>query len=198
MCNLPTRFNFNLNNIQLLALYYTEDIKNKGINSVLEVIVKDLRILETEGFYIEGIKYPIKETIVVLSHDNLERSLLYDMVKSFQASFFCRICLMHKHSTKKNCKEDNILSRTTESFQNYIQLTINNPDYSKYGIKSRNILNNLEFFQFGINLLVDIMHDFLEGICQLELKMFVKFLIQKKLASIEEINDKIIIFDYGL
>lgn len=42
------------------------------------------------------------------------------------------------------------------------------------------------------------MHDFLEGICQLELKMFMKFLIQKKLASLEEINDKIITFDYGL
>jgi len=33
------------------------------------------------------------------------------------------------------------------------------------------------------------MHDFLEGICQLELKLFLKLLVQEKLDSIKEIND---------
>lgn len=75
MCNLPTRFNSNLSNIHLLALCHHEDIKNNGINSVLNVIVKDLKILEIEGFYIEEIEYPIKGTVVVLSHNNLDGSV---------------------------------------------------------------------------------------------------------------------------
>ncbi|KYM97806.1 hypothetical protein ALC62_11501, partial [Cyphomyrmex costatus] len=128
ICNLPPHFNSNLNNIHLLALYYNKDTKNFGINTILEIIVKDVKILETEGFYIGGLEYPVKGTVAVLSHDNLGGA----------------------------------------------------------NIKLRSVLNN-----FGINLSMDIMHDFLDGICQLELKLFIKFLIQEKLASIEEINDKI-------
>lgn len=198
ICNLPPHFNSNLNNIHLLALCYSEDIKNFGINSVLEVIVKDLRILETEGFYIEVIEYPIKGTLAILSHDNLGGSMLYGMVESFQANFFCRLCLMNKDSTKVHCKQDDTLLRTPESFQNHIKLSINHPDSSEHGIKSRSVLNNFEFLKFGINLSADIMHDFLEEICQLELKLFLKFLIQKKLTSIKEVNERIVTFDYGL
>jgi len=77
---LPSHFNSNLNNIHLLALCYSEDIKNFGINSILEVIVKDLKILETEGFHIEGVEYPIKGTLAISSHDNLGGAVPYDMV----------------------------------------------------------------------------------------------------------------------
>jgi len=198
ICNLPLRFYSKLNNIHLLTLCFSEDIKTCGINSVLEVIVKDLRILEMEGFYIEGVEYPIKRNLAILSHDNLGGALLYGMVECFEANFFCRICLMHKHSTKENCKQNYTLLRTPEGFQNHIQLAINNPNSSEYGIKSRSVLNDLEFFKFGINLSLDIMHDFLKGICQYEFKMFLNFLIQEKLVSIQEINDKINTFDYGL
>jgi len=91
LCNLPLRFNSKLNNIHLLALCFSEDMKTCGINSVLEVIVKDLRILETQGFYIEGIEYPIKGSLAILSHDNLGGAILYGMIECFQANFFCRM-----------------------------------------------------------------------------------------------------------
>lgn len=104
----------------MLALCYSEDIKHFSINSILQVIVKDLRILETEGFHIEGVKYSIKGTLAVLSHDNLGGSMLYGMVEAFQANFFCRICLIHKDATKITCKEDDTLLRTPENFQNHI------------------------------------------------------------------------------
>jgi len=35
------------------------------------VIAKDLRILETQDFYIEKVEYPIKGNLAILSHDNL-------------------------------------------------------------------------------------------------------------------------------
>jgi len=127
--------------------------------------VKDLRILEMEGFYIEGVEYPIKGSLAILNHENLGGALLYGMVECFQANFFCRIYLMHKHSIKENCKQNNTLLKTPEGFQNHIQLAINNPNSSEYGIKSHSVLNDLEFYKFGINLSLDIMHDFLEGIC---------------------------------
>jgi len=44
------QFKFNLSNIHLLALCYNEDIKKFGMNSILEIIVKDLKILATKGF----------------------------------------------------------------------------------------------------------------------------------------------------
>lgn len=177
---------------------YNKDITNFGINSILEVIVKDLKILETESFFVEGVEYPIKGTLAILSYDNLGGVMLYGMVQSFQANFFCRICLMHKNVTKVSCKQEDVLLRTHESFQNDIQLAMNDPDDSLHGIKLRSVLNNLEFSKFGINVSVDIMHDFLERIYQLKHKLFLKFLIQEILASIKEINDKIISFDYGI
>jgi len=44
------QFKFNLSNIRLLALCYNEDITKFGMNSILEIIVKDLKILATKGF----------------------------------------------------------------------------------------------------------------------------------------------------
>jgi len=91
---------------------------------------------------------------------------------------------MHKNCIKISCKQEDNLLRTSENFQNHIQLAINS-DVNEHGIKLHSILNNLEFFKFGINLSMDIMHDFLNGICQLKFKLFIKFLIQEKLASTE-------------
>ncbi|KYM79872.1 hypothetical protein ALC53_09672 [Atta colombica] len=111
----------NLNNIHLLALCYNEDIKKY-----------------------EGVEYPIRGTLVILSHDNLE-AMLYDMVESFQANFFCKICLIHKNCTNVRCKQEDILLRTSESFPNHIQLEINfdASNTFDYGLQIRAVLHDI-------------------------------------------------------
>lgn len=50
--NFPPEFNSKLDNIHLVGLFYTNDVKRYGINSVLKPIVNDIKILETEGILI--------------------------------------------------------------------------------------------------------------------------------------------------
>lgn len=42
------------------------------------------------------------------------------------------------------------------------------------------------------------MHDFLEGICQSDLKLFINFCKESGLITLNDLNDKIQAFDYGL
>lgn len=81
--NFPWQLNSYLENINLLALCYNADIKQFGINLVLDVITSDLKILENEGVFIEDL-----DTSIMY---NLGGATLLGMVESFQANHYCRI-----------------------------------------------------------------------------------------------------------
>lgn len=68
--NLPPFLNSSLSNIHLLALFHSLDLKSIGFNAILEPIVQEIRILESEGITFNNRKY--HGTVVSLCHDNLE------------------------------------------------------------------------------------------------------------------------------
>ncbi|XP_074107762.1 uncharacterized protein LOC141533012 [Cotesia typhae] len=153
LLNLPSHLNSNLNHIHLLALCYNYDIKQFGISPVLDVIVKDIKILESKGIYVDSLNSIVKGTLVSLSCDNLGCATLLGINESFSSNYYCRICTILKTDAQKTISE---------------------------------------------NYSIDVMHDFLEGICQRDLQLFFTSLIETRLISLEELNERIQAFDYGL
>lgn len=71
--------------------------------------------------------------------------------------------------------------------------------YSKtYGINRRSSLLDIKFYSmFGGGLPHDAMHDILEGVAPLEVKLLLCKCIAEGLLSLEELNDGLLNFNYG-
>ncbi|XP_070519717.1 uncharacterized protein [Cardiocondyla obscurior] len=198
--NFPYYFNSSLENIHLLALCYNLDIKEYGLNPVLHKIVNDIKILEQEGIFIESLNTAIKGTLVSLVFDNLGGNTLLGMNESFNANYYCRICTINKQDAQKACTDDNNLLRTFDSFVHLSnQLHYANSNTINFlGIKNMSPLFDLAYFKPCENLNIDVMHDFLEGICQRDLNLFFSFCNKQEIISLTDLNDKVQAFDYGL
>ena len=62
--NVSPKINSALNNIHLIALFHSQDIKKYGLNVILEPLVRDLKILECTG-----INLPFSDTPVGMGID---------------------------------------------------------------------------------------------------------------------------------
>lgn len=58
--------------------------------------------------------------------------------------------------------------------------------------------SDLYYFKLCENYTVDVMHDFLEGMGQTVLNLFLKFRISSSLITLDDLNKRIRAFDYGL
>lgn len=193
--NLPPFLNSELKHIHLLALFYAIDLKNISFNEILQPIINDVKILETEGISCKGTIF--YGTFCGISYDNLGGNQIHGMVESFSATHFCRICEVNKNLIQDifSEKDSRIVLRTTSSYENHVLSATS--DNIVFGIKNRIILNDLNYFKLFDVPNVDIMHDMLEGVVQYEIKVFIKILLNNKIANLNQINERIKFFNFG-
>jgi len=156
--------------------------------------------LEKEGIFIESLNTSLKGTLVSLAFDNLGGNMLFGMNESFNANYYCRICTIRKEDAQKACTVDDSLLRTFESFiylSNQLHYA-NSNTINFLGIKNKSPLFDLTYFKPCENLNIDVMHDFLEGICQRVLNLFFNFCDKNKIITLNNLSHKIQAFDYGL
>lgn len=197
--NFPPVFNSSLVNIHLCALFHTQDIKRYGFNSIIERLVNDLKVLE-----IEGVENPltgnfVRGTIVQVTGDNLGLHSLFGFLESFGARYCCRFCLLEKDRFQSVFCEDNpeVVLRTTEMHALHCDtLQTDSTLPHVYGVKRVCVLNSLKYFNTANNFAVDIMHDILEGVAQLEVKLVLQY-IQQNFLSVDDLAGRIHAFDYG-
>ena len=68
-----------------------------------------------------------------------------------------------------------------------------------YGVKRASASNQSKFFHVVEGLDLDIMHDQLEGVLPLEVKMLLqKYILEDKSFTLDDINERILNFDYGV
>jgi len=89
---------------------------------------------------------------------------------------------------------ENILYRRTQV--NYEE-DLRKCDVSKTGVKSESIFNSIPGFHVTENYCPDIMHDILEGVAPLDLKIVLRHFIDQRFLTLEEINRRLTGFDYG-
>lgn len=197
--NFPPKYNSCLTNIHLCMLFHAQNVKKYGFSAILEPLVSDLKILETKGIDIPALGGCINGSIVQVTGDNLGLHTLFGFVESFTARNCCRFCLTCREDFQRVFSEDHpdMILRSKELHAGHCQFIQATPEQGNvFGVKGECLLNSLAYFHTIDNFAVDVMHDVLEGVAQLEVKLILKHIVEKSI-SFKEINQRIQSFSYG-
>jgi hypothetical protein len=185
-----------LKNIFLLAVALSKDIKHYGFDAILNPILVDLKALESEGLLLDkedGTTTRIRVVLCQTTGDNLGLHGLLGFAEGFTANFPCRRCSITREDAQQSTKEDQALIRTKTTYER--DLAVDN--VSETGVKRNCALNELQYFHVIENYVFDIMHDMLEGVCMIEVKLVLKAIIGQGLLSLDLVNERLTSFDYG-
>lgn len=194
--NLPSEYNSALNNIHLCLLFNSIDKDTYGLKKIFEPLLDDLRFLETKGIEVEigGQKTNLFGTVCILTADNLACHSLGGFFESFSANRFCRYCMVNKQMAQQEFDDDRLELRNRENYQ--LHVSQENP--AATGVKQDSCLNTLKYFHITEHVGVDVMHDILEGVAPLEVKLMLQqFIYVEELFTLEQLNDRIVSTDYG-
>ncbi|XP_071572601.1 uncharacterized protein [Temnothorax nylanderi] len=181
--------------IFLFLLFNSLDRQMFGNRSVFQKAIDELHYLQTEGIIIKH-KDGNKQVYFVLSlvvGDNLGVHSIIGFVESFNATFFCRFCLINRKNICDFLDERMCILRNVDNYISLLALK----DVSKSGIVSQCVFNVLDYFHVTKNLCVDVMHDILEGVCRYDLALFLNYFIDKKYLALIDVNTRIRSFWYS-
>jgi len=116
--NHPDFLNSQLSQIHLLGLFYAEDAKKYGINSIIRHILPDIEILETKGIRVHGVE--ILGTLCAVSHDNLGGNTLLGFMESFSSTYYCRICCTSKSDAQDIFDHNEMIIRNRDNYSHHL------------------------------------------------------------------------------
>lgn len=197
--NLPQKYLSKVNSIYLVALCDASDSKSEytNTNNVLETIVEDIKLLESQGITTKcGLN--LKGTLIGGMHDNLGGNVLLGLHSSFNSNYYCRICLATKQQCQEMTNEHSDLLRTEDNYRKCLKLLESNAKTKdSKGIKSYCHLNDLSQYHIMKNITVDFMHDILEGLIPFTFENIFKLIVSKKFATIDQIQGLVDCFHFG-
>ena len=100
--NIAPKFRSKLKMIQLVCLCPSEYVNQYGMRQVLQPLIHDLHVLETEGIATEkdNVQHTFKGTLSMIVADNLGAHSVGGVQESFNTRRVCRFC----HVTKQDIK----------------------------------------------------------------------------------------------
>jgi len=162
-----------------------------------------------------GSEMAIRASVVFVSADNLGFNYdlycvewgvklyslthsLFEFFESFSATKFCRFCECTRDEADTIFDETQLRLRTKNSYD-AAAVHCGRPGYDarKTGIKRNCVLNDLTYFHVTENLVVDAMHDILEGIAPVELGLILVELSNDYL-TLQDINRSLLSFNYSM
>lgn len=185
--NLPQKHLSKLNNIYVISLCNTDDLKTlyTDTNDVLRPIVEEISYLESKGMQIGDLS--IKGTLSSMAFDNLGGNTTCGFIDGFRSNApLCRVCECPRSENKHNFVEDELMHRNKEKYAAQIEKISNSTkvDYmDTCGVKNYCVLNDLAHFHITENISLDIMHDLNEGTIPLLLKNVFNFAISEKMMK---------------
>lgn len=199
--NIPPNFQSKLNNIYLVCLCNTDDLKSKQTdpNNIWQLIVDEIKVLETDGIDVCGEN--IKGTLIHAIFDNLGANVGLGFSASFSAVKYCRICICTKSECQCATQEDQCVLRTIKNYEESIDV-IDDSESVNYndsnGVKFYCVLSDLKYFHIVQNATVDAMHDLNEGCIPKLLNQIFSLGMKLKIFSIDELENLIKFYDYGV
>lgn len=199
--NMPPEYRSKLENIYLVALCKSSDLKpdSTTFNHIANLIVNEIHDLESSGMPIG--QHTVRGTIVNIACDNLGASGVFGFTESFAANFYCRHCECEKSDCQNRVEENKSKRRTIESYTKNLKRAENmKPKIDlkvTKGIKRSCKFNDLENFHVIENMPVDVMHDVNEGIVAYCIHDFFALLIEKKITSAADIQRRVRDFIYS-
>lgn len=200
--NMPINYQSKLNNVYLLCLCNTDDLKTRqtDLNNIWKLIVDEIKYLETEGIFTADGRN-VKGTLVHAIFDNLGANVALGYAGSFSSTKFCRFCLSSKTQCQSITSESDCVMRTIENYEESLKI-IDESERVNYdetnGVKFYCVLSDLNCYHIVLNGTVDAMHDINEGCIPKFLSQFFKLCFKEKVITSEEIEDMAKFYDYGI
>ena len=211
LANVPPKYRSTLHTIQLGMLVKRTDVVLYGYEAVLAPLLRDVRILEQDGVFIESLGLNIKGTILCVSADNLGAHGLAGFVESFSGdkSHVCRFCLgTNEEFQKYEVREGYFIERTKDTHDLHVQKAAEENAkrqqhkekavvYNHLGVKGDCALHKALQYLHPITAFAPcVLHDLLEGCIPVELSLCLKEMIKLKYFTLEFLNEKIASFPY--
>lgn len=192
---LPRKYQSVLSNILLVALVKSKLVTKHGINSVLDVICAELHKIYTTGIVLNCVEFKgrVYPKLFQVIGDNLGLNSMLGFTCGFTANHYCRECRSHRDDCQIQEKEDKDQLRTKENYA----LDVEIGNLTMTGVARSSSLNNLPYFHVVENSTFDIMHDLLEGMVPLVVKLVLKYLIDERALSLDDLNSRIFSYSYG-
>ncbi|XP_071138269.1 uncharacterized protein [Mytilus edulis] len=199
--NIPPKYRSQLYTIQLVALCMSSLLKTHGFKEVLQPLIYDLKLLETEGITItksDG-DHKFYGSLSVVLADNLGAHGIGGFLESFSCLRNCRFCFVTRDNmqTQLNCDDFNLRTEEMHSAQ-LKNLERDSSLSSVYGVKGDSPLNSLEYFHVTQGLPSDLAHDLFEGVVCYVLTNTVESLVRAGLFTLEDLNDAILNFQFEM
>ncbi|KAJ1519025.1 hypothetical protein ONE63_011369 [Megalurothrips usitatus] len=199
---LPPACQSKLENIFLVLLIEADDRKScvpgkVSYNAeVFKPVITEFNYVESKGILCNTHDLGERRVFFVLNvvrGDNLGVHGIMGFAKGFTANFPCTICRAPKLLTQSMTKEDESLLRTVT---NYAEDVAKN-NLTLTGIKEACVFNSVKSFHVAQSQSVDIMHDGPESVSHYILIPVIGHCIDSKYFSLELLNSRLYLFDYG-
>lgn len=189
---LPPIYASLLENIFLLQLCYSSDVRSFGNRQTFQKIVSELILLEKDGLkvVIAEKNYTVYFKLVLVLGDNLGINSLLGLQESFSTNYYCRFCRCDNNTASYMLQEDETTLRNVDNYQ----ADLNNKNF---GIRDECIWHDLPDFHLTKNVAVDVMHDLWEGVCRHDIgHMLHHFIYVEKLFTLDTLNSRIQFFNF--
>ena len=204
LANISPDLRSQLKMINLAIVASVPIIEKHGLDKILQPILVDLNILSTTGISlpVHGIVHTFKGALIAFLGDNFASNDLGGFKKSFSFSFrCCRTCFVTQDTLTSSFLSEAFNKREDKTHDAQCK-QLDDPTgahYSKaYGINRRSSLMDVTFYSmFGGGLPHYAIHDILEGVAQLEIKLLLAKYTRNKLIHLDELNDRLMNFNFG-
>jgi hypothetical protein len=198
--NTETKHWSKLSNIHLALLCKFKSVKTMGYKKLLEPLLADIKILEKEGLVVEidGAQRRLFGTIVTVAGDNLTSHTLGGFQSCFTSGRVCRYCMATKLSLTEIHSEAGCTLRTYEAHMYHLEAIQGNKDLAAvYGVVRARPFSELALFNPVTFFPPDVMHEVLEGLMVVNVGVVLNRLVQGKILSIKQFNDRLASLKFG-
>jgi len=199
--NLETKYWSSLSNIHLAMLCKYKHVKSIGYKAILEPLLADIRVLESEGIIvvIDSTEHRVFGSVVTLSGDNLTSHMLGGFNASFSSGRICRQCMATKASISDIFSEEDCILRTAEGHAYHVKAVENDSTLSAvYGVKYASPFQGVALFNPVTFFPPDDLHDVLEGLMAVITAVVVKSYVRSGAISLKVLNCRIANFHFGI
>ncbi|KYN28190.1 hypothetical protein ALC57_02390 [Trachymyrmex cornetzi] len=184
---IPQHHMSSLENIFISSIFLSDDrYLNNG--NAFRPIINELKDLQDNGILVL-----VYFCFCLLLANNLGFYSITGFTESFNANYYCRFCKEHKLVMKRQVRENVSLLRNKKNYETDILIN----DVSLNGIKDQCVWNEFQSYHVVTNLVTDLMHDILEGVCHYDLYAILEEMINvKKYFTLQTLNERIQNFVY--
>lgn len=193
---LPSKIASRLDSIIFSTIFYTNDKKKSNNDDVFKVLIDEINFLQKEGILINVANklIRVKFQLLLILGDNLGINGICGFYESFRAKCYCRICRASYTNCQTMTVEDETLLRNKCNYASDVA----SRNKKESGVKEECTFHKINDFHLTENVTVDMMHDFLEGVCIFILTGILEsFIFIKGYFTLNELNIRIKNFDFG-